>query len=232
MIKAFIQLGNIGRSLSWWGYFIVATLPPVLINISGYYEKVGLTYSILFTILALICGLVLAILISIAIERFFPPKKPIPLLDVFKLANNKGWNLLKGNSLDIIDLIDALREAGSRGDLIFCGRENISEYGDLTRNHPKTDIPPDYWKNFNIAWGGAFQIMNGEIRGFSDNNFNLQSQKFGKIEGSIFKDLHVISPNINKWLKNAKNDYQGRRAIQSEANKKQQEEMEKYFNPT
>ncbi|MCB9989520.1 MAG: hypothetical protein H6868_09365 [Rhodospirillales bacterium] len=149
-------------------------------------------------------------------RRIFDKRKRIPLLDLVKLAPKYGWDFCKPNSLEILDFIDALTQAGLDGELIFWGRPDRNDFADLTRNEPLNKIPQEEWKNFDIHWAPFFHLdHSGQITGFKDDNFEILAYDPRTRENeNKYKDIYISNKKLSKWLKTSARDFKGRREAQ------------------
>lgn len=139
----------------------------------------------------------------------------MPLLSVFLVADKNGWDILNG-SLHILDLIDALREAGHSGEIKFRGKlAGATDFDSLTRNKPFTDIPKEQWIYLNIDYYRALRLETSPIKG-KYNNYEMNAFTNGLSPSKMYKDVHVIVPNLKSWLKVARKEYLGRRQFQSQ----------------
>lgn len=220
-----IRAGGIKGLLSLGGSIII----PIGTFLSGIYENIGLTASIVLTAFSFTIGVWLVIGVLKLIEILFPPKHPIPLLDAINKSQKYGWRILEDN-LDILDLLDALRAAGRRGDIIFEGKKTgHTSLDSLTINQPSVNIPQEHWDNFWIDWSHLYKRDGTKILGFNGDNFQIQSYEIGKRYGNGYKDLHIKVDNLGKWLRTAKKKFQGRRQKQAKDREKQWEDLEKEY---
>lgn len=221
MIKVFKKLGNSFRSISGYVWLITVAIPTALTFASGIYEEIGLTASITLTTATFVLGILLVISISYIHENFSPSSKPITIIDLMNRALKCGWNITEDN-LEILDLMDALHEAGCRGDLVFCGRRADSDFDNLVRNRPRVNIPRDEWEGLYIDWSPGLITSDGTIE-IAQENFLIAAVMRTSQRGYAYKDLHIVgNKGLNKWLRKAKKDYCGRR-------QKQEEEREARF---
>jgi hypothetical protein len=213
MHSLFIKIGLILKSIDGFWWFLTTVAPTVLVFSLGIYEKIGLTYSVALTFVMLTAGVFFAIGIKVSIEMFRPTNKLISLLFFLQIASKKGWNILGKDSLEIIDIADALREAGSNGDLIFYGREvarNVSET--IAMNKPRLEIPQEVWRDYSIQTLAAVDY-NGQKK-FAEDNYSVLACNLGDRDQVQYKDLHVYSRNAEKWIKATQKYFKGRRQIQ------------------
>lgn len=141
-----------------------------------------------------------------------------------------GWNLLDRDSLEIIDFMDALKDAGYRGDLTFCGkRSNHNDLDVLTINKPRENIAQEYWGKAQISWHKAYKWENNARLEFLEDNYHIQTYEIKKRFGDGYKDIQVLSDNIEKWIKKAKKEFSGRRQIQEDNRKKIWEQNDEKF---
>ncbi len=105
-------------------------------------------------------------------------------------AKSAGWNFIDP-SIQILDLADALREAGSLGDLVIFGRKD-QMFGDLQRRQPLVEIPATHWSE---NWINAVFLTDESGR---DDNYDVRSYS---VDTKGFCDLHVERQQALKWLR-------------------------------
>lgn len=152
--------------------------------------------------------LILATIVVIASLEYAFRRNPsagvarISLVTLRDKASMQGWNFSDPNSLHIIDLCDALRQAGLDGTLRFWGKSNRDLPSDLLDGEPLVEIPAEHWKNFWIDWTALAQAQDGKLA------FTYYPGG-SKQEG--FVDVHVSKNALGSWLKVDAAKYRGRR---------------------
>lgn len=139
------------------------------------------------------------------------PKAPvrISLLEFCKLAANNRWDLLGHNSLQILDLMDGIRQAGLDGTFKVWGRLTGS-FEELTRREPLKEIPRDHWEAHEVY---PLSCVDGVHDRFAEDNFKTYT--YSKNEHCpYFVDIHVENNAALDWLKNESHSYIGRNKVQ------------------
>ena len=127
----------------------------------------------------------------------------IPLLKFRDIAKGQGWNF--GNeSLEGMDLADAIQQAALDGVFIVWGKPNRNDATSLTRNERLHRVDADLWKDLNIDVGPLYSATdNFEMAAYNPRQSNIK-------KGS-YVDLHVERRPACKWLKRGALEFKGRR---------------------
>ena len=130
----------------------------------------------------------------------------ISLLD-FKLeAKNAGWDVYGKENLEVMDLLDGLRQALVDGLGAF-GRPMRFNVARLIKNEPISVIDPNHWKDYEIECGNFADratIDNFEIT--SSNVQIMQNQ-----DRSRYCDIWLNREDALLWLKTTAQQFKGRR---------------------
>ena len=129
------------------------------------------------------------------------PRELIPLLEIKKMATERGWDL----SLQIVDLARALQEAGARGLLDFYGRTEPEKevlFKDWWKNIPRVRIPADEWKNLLISPDNFFYNVK------QDNLLSGLATRdpFGE---SAYRDVYVKQKGVRRWFRRYAREFRG-----------------------
>ena len=142
------------------------------------------------------------------------------------MAQNSGWKF-KNETLEILDFMDALLQAGRDGSITLSGRSDRHTFEELTRNERLETIPADHWRDFIINWAAGFVWKKSQMAEIVKDNFPISSYMLANNSRKGFKDLHVVGVN-RKWLK-AACSFKGRRQEQEDAAKAYNDAALKYY---
>jgi hypothetical protein len=125
-----------------------------------------------------------------------PPPLWTPLITVKRWAAEAGWSIALSNNC--YEFTQRLRQAGVRKVLDFEGRlyRNVDWPEDSKGEEPLVPIPAKHFENF--------QIDPPRFHGEERNYFILTSQAgkdWHQLKGQIYRDLHVDTAQIQRWLK-------------------------------
>jgi|GEM_PF-6679902 len=202
----------------------IAFLPAILTYVVAWFEGMPWAQRITLASLALAAGLVIVWVGLSLYDRFFAPEKPVEFRDILNRAQKRNWHF-GGESLDIIDLMDALVQSAVNGEIVFWGRSDRNMFQALTRNEPLERIPSEHWKDFCINWGAGLKTKGLVFQGIVDDNFEICSYTLRHEGLRGFKDLHVQGVS-SRWFKNAEKKFRGRRKKQDEQKRKEMQRRE------
>jgi hypothetical protein len=109
------------------------------------------------------------------------------------MATNRGWNFTDQHSLQLIDLQDAIRQAGLDGHLTVWGKRNRWPRAEqLMRKEVFEKIPAGHWMEFRVD---LFGVLNND-------NFRTKSWHVTPLSASELNyiDLHVNRSEAAAWL--------------------------------
>jgi hypothetical protein len=146
------------------------------------------------------------------LERVWPnlwsevPLDRIPCTELLNIAAAAGWDFSSLNSLDLLDLQDAMRQGGSDDRLTIWGKRKKWTSDELMRKELLEKIEPEHWKGFFIHLHAAAQ----------DDNFNTYSwapdqNDFGR-RGYV--DLHIDRSQATSWLNRDASFFRGKTALE------------------
>ena len=128
----------------------------------------------------------------------------ISVLELFSLAEHQfAWDLNGEHSLDILDLIYGLRQAGSDGLIQFWGKINRNRSDILTRNELLVAIPRDHWADYELdIW---------KARAERDNLYlwTINKRAVQNVIDGGYADVHADRAATIKWLQTMANEYKG-----------------------
>lgn len=135
----------------------------------------------------------------------------LSLVEFGKAAINHGWDILGDDSLENLDLLDAIRQAGVDGALDVFGRP-VQSMRELTFVKPLIQIPNEYWANNFIGISDFLLYRQNRIEGFLDNNLDTCTSSYAADPNKTsYADIHISREQAFKWLKSEALVYRGRR---------------------
>jgi hypothetical protein len=120
-------------------------------------------------------------------------------------ADESGWDTTGKTNVEILDLLDGLRQAGLDGDIKFFGKRNHRRgFETLTVREPLRPIDMHHWAEFEIYLPPL---------AYRRDNFDVRTQRLGvkDIYEGGFSDLHLDGQAAVSWLKIAAATWKGRR---------------------
>lgn len=127
----------------------------------------------------------------------------ISLLEVLSIAETRfGWDFSGQHSLDILDFLYGLHQAGVDGDIRFYGKPNRNNFESLTRNERMVEIDRTHWREYELEIWSA--------RNANDNflictlNKRVREWKQGG-----FADIHADRSQALAWIAADANEYRG-----------------------
>lgn len=132
------------------------------------------------------------------------PEPRTPILEIFGLAESVyDWDFTSNSSLEILDFIYGLRQAGADGAITFWGKTNRNSYENLTRDELLIRIPKDHWVDYELDFSRA--------RAEGDNFYfwTLNKRALRDIKVGGFADVHVDRDAAVQWLRDTANRYKG-----------------------
>lgn len=129
------------------------------------------------------------------------------LMDFVNAAKKLDWDISGVTNLQIMDLLDGLRQQGADG-LRLWGK--LSRYGDhsFLASEPLVDIPTSHWKDFEIEIG---PVVRGEANEKTHTYSSHNSASGGNGMAGGYVDLQVESETALKWLRDEAPKLKGRR---------------------
>jgi hypothetical protein len=121
-----------------------------------------------------------------------PSNGRIPCTELLTLAANAGWDFTSRDSVQLVDLQDAMRQGGSDRTLVIWGRENKWKTESRMRSELLEKISPDHWKTHFVHLFAAKQGDN-----FNTYSWSPSRNDFGR-RGYV--DLHVNWSQATSWL--------------------------------
>lgn len=106
-------------------------------------------------------------------------------------AARQGWTF-EDPSLQIIDLTNALRQAGMDGALKFWGRPITGPFDKLVRDEPLILLEPAIWRTHQFSYGMLGELEDNFYCRITDP-INQNAMKYG--------DIHVEKVTGLRWLK-------------------------------
>lgn len=210
MWKYIKDFGMLLRSISGYVWLLTTILPTVATFVLGIYECLSWAESVTLTTVTIAAGVDLCVGGLWLYDLFFAGKPRVPLIDIFKKAEQFGWRICQPDSLEVLDLCKALRQAGVDKELIFYGTSEESKILELIRNAPLQEINSEHWLTHNIPLDFLVYHHYGSDASYNDDNVSTRSQRNG--DNAVgFHDLHVSGVN-NRWLQQAAKKYQGKTA--------------------
>jgi hypothetical protein len=124
----------------------------------------------------------------------------MPARDLIPFARKWGWDLDGPNSLEILDLGNAMQQSGLDGTLTIYGRNGQRQFPEMYG--PLNKIPPEHWATFDVY--SMAMLM-------SDDNADVESKNITQDQRGFF-DLHVDRRPALWWLRNVAPKERGKRA--------------------
>lgn len=130
-------------------------------------------------------------------------RKRLTLLEALRRAEKQfAWDLHGKHSLDVLDLIYGLHQAGVDADIQFFGKPNRNDFEDLTRNERLVEIDPVHWQDYELdIWKALSEGDNLYI--WTINKRSRQVKRGG------YADVHADEDQMMTWLATEANRYRG-----------------------
>lgn len=128
----------------------------------------------------------------------------ITFLEFRDIAQEHGWSVKGQHDLEILDLLNGLKQAGADGAIQFWGRFDRYGNGSLIHREALTPINKEHWYDFQFEWGSAVN---------SDLNEHVATWNFGKTDDRTagrYADIHLDGDAATEWLTQAARDFKGR----------------------
>jgi hypothetical protein len=136
-------------------------------------------------------------------QRFFGPRAVrVSVTDLLTMASRLGWDFVSHESLQLLDMQEAIRQGGLDGKITVVGRNNRWTSESLVRNEPLDKIKPDHWRDHFVHLFAARE----------NDNFNTYSW-MATPQGAVkpYVDLHVERAGLMTWLKNDAASFRGKK---------------------
>lgn len=120
--------------------------------------------------------------------------KRMPITDFLNDARKRGWDIDGNESLHILDLSKALRQAALDGALRFWGKLVDSSFESIVRHKPLDEIPREHWRKFELnamAWRAAGDNIDAHTYNPGQTNWGANG----------FADIYVDEKSGKRWLK-------------------------------
>lgn len=114
----------------------------------------------------------------------------MPILDFVRFAHAHGWRVAGQHDLEIIDLMNGLRQAGSDATIEFWGRLN----GRSDRDAILTQILPGHWHDYQFD---PLSVLDATENG-ETCTYNLHSPGTRYEDG--YSDIHLEGESASRWL--------------------------------
>lgn len=183
-----------------WKQAVGAVTAGAVAAVSGAHEEWSPTLIGLAVLVAFVGVLILWNLLEARFAGARPIKR-MPMLELRNLAAKRGWDFVSGTSLHVLDLVDAIRQAGVDARLMFYGRPDRNMFRSLTEAEPLDAITREHWKEFQIE---AMSFMRAE------KNFDIKTYSMRQSHEKGFADVHVDRAAI-RWLRTEAEAWKGRR---------------------
>jgi hypothetical protein len=125
----------------------------------------------------------------------------MPFTELLSVAASLGWDF-SGDSLHLLDLQEAVRQAGADGTLSVWGKLARFSSENLLRMEPFEKIPSDHWKEHHVHLFAARNADN-----FSVYSWSPAAKPFGT-RGYV--DLHIESTQAMSWLRRDAAQFKGK----------------------
>ena len=126
-------------------------------------------------------------------------------MDFRKKAQRSGWDVSGNNNLEIMDLVDGLRQAAIDG-LPVWGRQ--MHYSGIDDREPLIPIPTEHWKDFELY---IDPIASGHPNEKNHTHNPHQAGHGGSSMKGGYSDLHVDGVLASTWLESVALDFKGKR---------------------
>jgi hypothetical protein len=126
--------------------------------------------------------------------RLLKPKdKWIAMLELRDVAGKQGWDF-KQDSLQLLDLMNAISEAGRLGTLMFIGRpyEGLSDR--FLYAQARIEIPKEAWANMQLSADGFIDLDCAD-------NAKTRLQRRNPIGEDVYADIYADRRAAKLWLR-------------------------------
>lgn len=131
----------------------------------------------------------------------------IPIIQYRDLARDKfGWRTTGQNDLEVIDLIQSLRQAGAEGSVRFRGRRIRYRDSELVSREPLIDIPKEHWIDYALDWGPFITSTIEENKSVATMNPNQPSHN---VRDGGYADIHINRRAGEYWLRSGALAFKG-----------------------
>jgi hypothetical protein len=127
----------------------------------------------------------------------------IPLLDLRDKAEHYGWDFEAKGSLHILDFIQALNEAGSRGLLRFYGRDHENA-GSQIHLKPRVLVSQEQWKNLMVCPDALVYRLKHTVN--LHTGLCKRSEKYGD---RVYSDIHISYKGTRHWFLRYAREFRG-----------------------
>ena len=134
----------------------------------------------------------------------------VPLVEIIKQADARGWNFSSNGGLPALDFAHALRQAGRDKTLRFWGKP-MQSMQTLTRAEILEEISPDHWSDHKIDGVRLLRhSTSGQVVGFIEDNMKTQTDTIPQSSHhGCYADIHVDKKAALRWLKKDANEHKG-----------------------
>ncbi|WP_119303892.1 hypothetical protein [Dongia deserti] len=141
---------------------------------------------------------------AILVHPVAPEKRTqrVPLRAIMADAVAEGWDFTSDHSLQLLDIADAIRQAGADGELRIWGRNRKGDFDPLTLAEPLLLLPPEHWRDHQIdpmPLIGPYE------------DIDVCSYRPGGDRDRPYADLHVDRDEARHWLRTSAAKFKGRR---------------------
>lgn len=190
--------------LPWWVKYAFAGGCGFMSTFAGIFSPGWQEFGFLFG--AALVGLaVIGTSVHLWQSRSSAPTR-IPLLRLRDNALKHGWKFADRDSLDILDFIQGLRQAGQDGQIHFWGRPNRNMFETLTRKELLQETPPRHFVDFTVDMYPLVAVDAPDP--VAKDNFYAKTYHNRGTE-SGYADLHVARAEALRWLKKEANSFRG-----------------------
>jgi hypothetical protein len=131
------------------------------------------------------------------------------MVALMTMATGLGWDFTDRDSLQLIDLQDAIRQGALDGHLAVWGKLNRWPNSEqLMRKEVVEKIPPEHWKEFRVHLFGT--LDNDNFRTYSWNVEPPGTAEKGYV------DLHVERMQSAEWLRRDAGLFKGKTTLQNQ----------------
>jgi hypothetical protein len=133
------------------------------------------------------------------------PSELMPLVELRDLAPTYGWDFGEP-SLQVLDLMRALNEAGARGLLQFYARENPDSTA-LIRGRPRALVLVDEWRNLQLSPNGFIVLE-------CQDNMLTELHKRKPFGEKTHSDVYVMRRHVRRWLRRHAREFRGQHEVE------------------
>lgn len=141
--------------------------------------------------------------------------------EIVDYAENKlGWTIRTGETLEALDLVDALGDAAANGKVRVYGRKNTEHYTNLCDKY-LAPIPTEHWRDH------AMDIFDTVLLG---ENTRTASRPRNDRKSQVYMDIHFNRQDVKKWLAKEGRMWKGIAAEKRERERERQAEFADMIN--